>query len=172
MYPLHLTFISVLAFATPLARGAETLNDSQILNTVIAANVEEVTLGRLALKKATQPKVRTFAKTMVEDHSSSLRKAQQIAKKLRISPQTSDSSEDKNDETRKKSENLSAKPGADFDRDYVEQMEESHRKLLEKLDRDLIAQTQSADLKSFLQATRATVEAHLNHAKELRTKLQ
>ncbi len=172
MLPLHLSFVFGLALGTPLVRAAEELNDAKILNSVISANIEEVTLGRLALKRATNPSVQAFAKDMVRDHSASLQKAQKLAVKLQIKPQSSRGSEEMSENALKQNESLSSRTGPDFDREYVGERTEGHRKLLEKIDKDLLAHAKNAQLRAFLQDTRATVQAHLTHAQEAQAQMR
>jgi hypothetical protein len=59
----------------------------------------------------------------------------------------------------------------DFDKAYIDGQIEGHQKVLDVFDKELLPNAKAEDLKKFLTDTRATVDKHLTHAKEVQAAL-
>jgi len=124
---------------------------------VAAANggMAEVELGKLAQQKAANAKVKDFGGMMVSDHSKANDEMKALAKAKGITlPATIGSDEQKT------KDDLSAKSGADFDKAYVSDMIDDHKKDIKEFE-DASKNCKDADLKAFAAKTLPTLKMHL-----------
>ncbi len=124
---------------------------------VDAANggMTEVDLGKLAAMKATNAKVKEFAGMMVTDHSKANEELMALAKAKNITLPDSVSSESKSI-----MKSLTEKSGAEFDKAYVSEMVDDHKKdvsMFENASKNL----KDAELKAFVDKTLPVLKAHL-----------
>lgn len=125
---------------------------------VAAANggMAEVELGELAKQKAANAKVKDFGAMMVTDHSKANDELKALAKSKNITlPTVIDRDE------QKVKDNLSAKSGADFDKAYVSNMIDDHKKDIKDFE-DASNNCKDADLKAFAVKTLPTLKMHLD----------
>lgn len=162
---------ATVAFAQGTSAGAAP-TDPQIAMIAVTADSVDIDAGKLASKKATNPKVKEFADLMVKDHTSVNAQATALAKKLNVTPEesaTSKSLKSGGDAAMAKLKGLS---GAAFDKAYVDNEVTYHEQVLGALDKVLIPNTKNAELKSLLESARPVFASHLNHAKELQASLK
>ncbi|GGB24395.1 MULTISPECIES: DUF4142 domain-containing protein [Mucilaginibacter] len=134
---------------------AVTADDAKFATEAANAGLAEVAVGQLASEKATNAKVKDFAKMMVTDHSKANDELMAIAKTKNITlPSAPD------DEHQKMKADLAAKSGADFDKDYVDAMVKGHKKV-ESLFEDASKNCKDADLKAFAAKTLPVIQHHL-----------
>src|ERR1051326_5136156 len=88
---LGVAFVAVSAQAQTSPAGAPT--DPQIAMIVVTADNVNIAAGKLAAKKSTNPKVKEFAESMVRDHTSVNKQATDLAKKLKLTPEQSPTSQ-------------------------------------------------------------------------------
>ena len=127
---------------------------------VDAANggMAEVALGKLAEGKATNAKVKEFAAMMVADHTKANDELMALAQSKNITlPQAVSS------DKQATMDNLTKKSGSDFDKAYVDQMVDDHKKTV-SLFEDASKNAKDADIKAFVDKTLPTLKAHLEHA--------
>lgn len=163
----------VLAAAAFAATGAfaQAPNDAQIAHIVVTANTVDIEAGKLAEKKGSNAEVKAFGKQMVTDHSASNKQASALAGKLGVKPEdnpTSQSLRKGGDENIKK---LNGLKGKEFDKAYVDQEVAYHQAVLDAIDKTLIPNAKNAELKSLLEKTRPVIDGHLQHARQVRSKL-
>jgi putative membrane protein len=129
--------------------------DAKFTTQAAVGGMAEVELGKLALEKSSNAKVKEFATMMVKDHGMANTELMAIAKLKNITlPSTVD------DEHKQKMDDLSKKTGADFDKAYVDAMVSGHKSTL-KLMEDESKDGKDADLKSFASKTAPIVQGHL-----------
>lgn len=134
---------------------AVTADDAKFATDAANAGLAEVAIGQLASEKATNAKVKDFAKMMVTDHTKANDELAAIAKTKNI---TLPSAPDE-DHQKKKTE-LAAKSGAEFDKAYVDAMVSGHKKV-ESLFEDASKNCKDADLKAFAVKTLPVIQHHL-----------
>lgn len=128
--------------------------DIKFADKAAAGGMAEVALGKLALQKTTDPKIKEFANMMVTDHSKANDELMVIAKAKNITlPGTLDA------EHQEKMDDLSKKNGADFDKAYVNAMVDGHKSTL-TLMRDEAKNGKDADIKKFADKTSVIVQMH------------
>jgi putative membrane protein len=89
-------FAAVAALAAsfqPMARAQGAApSDPQIAGIVVAANNIDIDYGKLALKKSKNKDVKAFAQQMVTDHTALQKAVSDLAAKLNVTPEDSDTS--------------------------------------------------------------------------------
>ena len=96
----------------------------------------EVELSGLALDKATNLDIKSFAQRMIDDHGAAARNLKSV-----VSGQPIEWPVQLDDKHRKIADELAKKQGANFDRDYVKAMVEGHQDLAAKLESRLDVQS-------------------------------
>ena len=127
---------------------------------VDAANggMAEVALGKLAEGKAVNAKVKEFAAMMVADHTKANDELMALAQSKNITlPQAVST------EKQAVMDELTKKSGNDFDKAYVDQMVDDHKKTV-SLFEDASKNAKDADIKAFVDKTLPALKAHLEHA--------
>lgn len=160
--------------AAPLAAqdAAPKLSDAEIAHVAVTANSVDIELGRLASTKATSAAVKSFAETMIRDHTGVNAQAAALAKKLGVTPLANAVSTSLTDGGNAAKKTLSAVSGAAFDRAYMDREIAYHEAVIGAVDKILVPQTRNAELKQLLVSVRPALVAHLEHAKSIRSGLK
>ncbi len=112
------------------------LSDGDFVRDVALKNMAEVELSRMALDKATNPDIKSFAQRMIVDHGAAGHNLKSV-----LSGQSIEWPVQLDDKHRKIADELAKKQGADFDRNYVKAMVEGHQDLAAKLESRLDVQS-------------------------------
>lgn len=75
-----------------MSADAQTPTDPQIVGIVQTANQIDMDQAKLALRKSSNPQVRDFANQMMSDHTNLEKSVNDLAKKLGVTQQESDTS--------------------------------------------------------------------------------
>lgn len=155
--------------ANATANANKGWTDGQILAFTATANKGEIAEGKLAETKATNAKVKAFARQLVTDHTAMLSEGTSFAKKNNI---TADSTKDDVQDLQKDANNevkeLNSKAkGMDWDKNFVDKEIDGHKKVLDKI-HDFQNATQNAQLKEMLTKAAQKVQAHLDKAQALK----
>ena len=143
-----------------------------LLRQLHAANQEEIDLGKIADDKAQNAEVKRFANEMVTDHTTADQKLVDVAKQMNIDINASPIDPvqkvlaSASDECKR---SLRGQSGAQFDVAYFAPQVDKHALALKLVEE--AQKTASGDVKKLLDDTRPTVEAHLEHAKNLMQRL-
>ena len=149
------------------AGTATQLTDSDKAFAIKAATggKHEVELGRMAATQASNSEVKAFANRMVQDHSRAGDELMQLTSRLGISLPAEE------DITFKQMfDRLSKLKGADFDRAYMNEMVEDHKKDADEISTYASSGTNS-DLKAWASKMLPTVREHLQLAQDLEQKV-
>jgi len=160
----------LLAATGAFAQGAGP-TDPQIAHIVVTANQVDIDAGKLAEQKGNSKEVRDFGKMMVTDHSGVNKQAVELVTKLKVKPEdnpTSQSLKSGGAENVKKLEGLK---GAAFDKAYIEHEVAYHQQVLDAVDKTLIPNAKNEELKALIVKVRPAFVAHLEHAKQIQSKL-
>jgi putative membrane protein len=146
-------------------------SDPQIAAIVVTANQVDVDAGKLAKSRAHSKDVKKFAQQMITDHTAVNKQATALAKKLKVTPEASDTSR-----SLKKGgdDNLAALKklkGAAFDKAYVANEVAYHKAVDNALKTQLIPSASNAELKDLIVKVRPAFVAHLEHAQHLQAQL-
>ena len=152
----------------PSASGG--LSDANIVALLDEANMADSASGAYAVKKATSPEVKAFAKLMMGEHHALRLQGQQLAKRLNVTPEAPSSDPLKPAAQSEMTALQGAAKGTAFDRTYIQQEIGVHKAVL-----DLAAKahdaTQNADLKKLIEQAKPVIERHLNRAEAIQKKL-
>ena len=147
------------------------MTDVDIASIVLAANSADSAAGALATTRATNQAVRSFGQQMVRDHGQFNQRVKALATRLNVTPAETEKVRELRDDAAEKRRDLSGKSGADFDKEYIDYEVEAHENVLRELDR-MIPAADNADLRQLLTQARATVQSHLDQARQIRGTLQ
>lgn len=164
-----LFLMATSSFATSVA--AHNPNDSQITRLMERTNDGEVKLANLAKKNSKNSEIHAFADHMIKDHTDNNAVAKKIAEKNKIAPEENNRSKEMKNAGDQAFIKLKDLKGKEFDVMYIRNQIETHQKVLQDLDSDLIPSAKNTELKAMLQETRAKVAQHLEHAKKIQDSL-
>lgn len=156
---------------TAMAAPAPALSDANIVYILDNANKLDSAAGSIAATKGTSADVRDFAKRMMRDHHSLRQQGQDLAKKLGVTPAApaSDDSQAQYDKTM--SLLNGAAKGKDFDKAYIDNEVTYHKAVLETATAAMAA-AQNAELKNLIQKAAPAIQAHLDMAQGIQSKMQ
>ena len=134
---------------------------SEFMTKAASGGMMEVELGNLAQQKAQSPDVKDFGKMMVTDHTKANDQLKQLAaqKNITLPDSMSDAHMDHVKELREKT-------GADFDDAYMDLMVSDHEEDVE-LFQDAAENLEDAEIKNFAATTVATLQKHLDRARQI-----
>jgi putative membrane protein len=112
--------------------------DTTFINKAIEMNYAEVELGRLAVSKAQNMRVKSYADMLVKDHSAALPKFQAL------DPVKPSSKPELSDEHKELKTRLSWLSGMEFDREYMDAMVSAHREAVSMFERQAGAKKNGA----------------------------
>jgi len=130
----------------------------------IQGNYAEVAMGQLAQKNGQNAELKSFGKTLVEDHSAANEKAEAAAKAVGATPPTGPSAEQK-----EMHDKLAGMSGEDFDRAFAKQMVEDHTKDIGKYED--AAKGGSDAVSQYAESTLPTLRRHLETAQMIADKV-
>ena len=164
---IRLTFAALLlAPGAALAQDAKP-DDAQIAHIAYTAGLLDVTAGKQALAKSSNPDVKAFAGEMVRDHQAVNDKALALVKKLNVTPEDNATSQALTKAAAAKLAELGKLSGAAFDRAYVANEAAYHKTVNGALKDTLIPDSRNGELKSLLETGLALFTAHQQHAEHL-----
>lgn len=148
--------------------GSSALTDGKIFGILKTANDGEIKASQRAQEHAQGTSAKDYASMVNSMHTDANARQTKLATDQGITPVTSTdntSLQSANDAVYAK---LVAAPDSAFDSEYITQMIESHQKVLDLLDNDMIPAAHNASLKTELATTKAAVTDHLNKAKAIK----
>lgn len=150
------------AMSKPGANSQLQRSDEGMLRDIAQANLAEIETGRIALDKSKDDKVRKFAQTMIDDHTTAMKDVQQLAQTKGVTLPDGPDMKHKTVATA-----LKALSGETFDKQYMSQAGVGdHRNthaLLQKTQRD----AKDPDLKALAAKMLPVVHGHLTEAEQI-----
>jgi predicted outer membrane protein len=141
--------------------GAAPLTDARVLHIVITANTGEVNVAQVAVTRATDPAVLSFAEEMVSEHGAAVTDANTLATEQTITPEDNPISQMLAAESAQAVTELTAVDAAEFDVAYMESQVAMHEDVLTLIETELLPAAENAALVEFIGDLQAHVEAHL-----------
>ena len=151
--------------------AAASMKDPQIATVALTAHQIDVDRGNLALRHTKNDEVKQFADQMVQDHQAGITEAMNLAKRLGVKPEQSDTSKSMKKDANAVTARLKKEKGAAFDKDYIDTEVKYHEAVIDAVKNTLVPGAQNDDLKRLLQTAIPTLEGHLQHAKMVQTQL-
>lgn len=152
-----------------ITRSDGVMSDSASANFLMKAadgGLAEVSAGEMAQQKATNPRVKSFASMMVNDHSGANAQVKSLAAARNVVLPSAPSPEHQ-----QKAAQVNQKSGKAFDAAYMDMMVEDHKKtisLFESASND----TKDTEVKTFIEQTLPKLRAHLDSAQAIRKAVQ
>ena len=156
--------------AADTAGATAPLTDANIVALLDEANKADSAAGALAVTKATNKAVKDFAKLMMGEHHALREQGQQLAKRLKVTPELP-----ANDPVTPLAKNetsaLESTPkGPEFDRVYIEQEIAAHKAVLD-LAENAHGQAQNEQLKALIEKAKPVIQKHLDQAEKIKGEL-
>lgn len=133
---------TLLGTAATRAQSSTQDADKTFLTTAAQSDFTEIKFSQLAVDKATNPRVKAYAQKMITDHNQLEAEMKPYSEKWGLTPPTALDSEHQS-----KFDALSGMSGADFDKQYMTDMDADHHTAL-----DLFKQEQSTTTDSAFKA--------------------
>jgi putative membrane protein len=146
------------------------LSDANIVALLDEANMADSAAGALASTKATAKEVKDFARLMMGEHHALRQQGQQLAKRLKVTPEPPASDPVKPLAEGEMKALESTSKGAAFDRVYIEQEVAAHKAVLD-LANKAHDQAQNEELKALIEKAKPVIQKHLDQAEALHDKL-
>ena len=155
---LGMTLVTVgLLIAIPRANAATTVStaDKDFILAAAQGGMTEVKLGELAARKAVRDDVKAFGKLMVKDHSAINDDLKALAAQKNVTlPDSLDA------QHQRTVDKMAALKGSEFDDAYIASMINDHKADAKEFKAEA-AETNDADIKSFLGKSIPIVDKHL-----------
>lgn len=163
---LSASILLFLASCNEKKKDANALTDPEIASIAVTANQIDVDYGKIALDKSTNPEVKKFAQTMIDDHTAIIEKATALAEKLNLTPEDNPTTQSLLDGAKKTKEELNSKSGLGFDKAYINNEVSYHEAVISTVKDKLIPESKNGELKDLLQSALPILEHHLEMAKK------
>jgi len=157
--------------ATTEKTGKLSADDLKIISHLHHVNQMEIDLGKTAEQKSTTAGVKSYGKTLVDDHQSADKDLMAFAKKhnqAAIPAEKPDSDADRQDQKDMTTQvaHMKTLKGADFDKEFLNMMVSGHDKELAKIDVSIGAAT-DPDLQTMLKSVKPVLQRHSDQARDL-----
>jgi len=156
--------LSMLTGAPAVAQDAADLNDLEIAHVAYTADNIDIRYAHLALALTNSPEVRTFAETMIRDHTAVNDQALALLAKLNAQPQDNFLSRTLNANADKIIDDLSALRGIDFDRAYAANELAYHKAVNELVENSFIPNIDHPEVKALFEQGLEIFKVHEGHA--------
>jgi putative membrane protein len=151
--------------------AAARLTEGNIVAIVLAANNTDLSYARLVPGRARSSAVKTFAQRMTTDHTILSNRITDIALRHGIVAEDNEISLDFRDHSAQRRDVLRDLEGARFDSEYAANEIRYHTELLEAVDKLLLPNTRTPELREFVMQLKPAVSAHLAHAEQMRSSI-
>ncbi|HTE46493.1 MAG TPA: DUF4142 domain-containing protein [Gemmatimonadaceae bacterium] len=158
------------AAAPPAAPAPAPLTDANIVAILDGANATDSSAGKVATEKGTSAAVKDFGKMMMHDHHALRKAGQDLATKLKVTPQAP-AGDNSQATAQAWHDSLTAMAkGAAWDKAYIDHEVAYHQAVLSTAQTALGA-AQDSSLKALITKAAPNIQAHLTKAQDLQTKL-
>ena len=156
--------------AAETTAAAAALTDPNIVFILHAANAADSARGKLAESKGTSADVKSFGKLMVGEHHSLNMQGDALAKKLSVTP-VAPANDQSEAQAKMEMDSLTAlAKGAAWDKAYIA-YEIGYHQAVKDIATKALAAAQNAELKALITQAAPIIQAHLDKAQAIQTKL-
>ena len=146
------------------------LTDANIAALLDEANKADSSAGAVAVKKASSPAVKRFARMMMSEHHALRVAGEKVVEQAKMTP-SAPANDPVTPLAQQETSVLDSTPaGSGFDRAYIDQEVAAHRAVKDLLERSE-GEADNPDLKAVIGKARPVVDRHLKEAEELQQKL-
>jgi putative membrane protein len=147
--------------ASKKSAGQLAKDDLESFRKMAQADLAEVAAGKVAAEKAQSPEVKKYAQHMVDEHTKMLEQGKQLAQAKGVTPPAQP--EKKHQSALEKLQKAS---GADFDRQYMQQMVRDHQEVL-KVAEKAAKDAKDPQLKAHAEKGVPHIKEHLAQARKI-----
>jgi putative membrane protein len=151
--------------ASEIATNRAPVSEQDFMINAVQAHLAEIDMARAATTHSKNKEVKSFAKTILKEHTTGLQELQKLMSSKGVPPPRATTSAMKQD-----IERMSALSGAEFDREFVNMMVSDHQKTLE-LFRGVSFTAHDTDIQDYVDSMIPKLDKHLRRAQELQSKL-
>jgi len=141
-------------------------DDSDYLVAAAETDLMEIELGKLALKKSTNPKVKELANMMIDQHTKASTATKSLASNKQIALPAA-----LTDKGKEAYDDLDKKTGKDFDDAYADKMVDGHEDAISKI-KDASEHAKDAEVRQWAADMLPTLNTHLEHSKMLQDQIK
>ncbi|CAN5417433.1 DUF4142 domain-containing protein [soil metagenome] len=142
-------------------------HNADFLTEAAGGGMIEVQLGQHAKTHASSQAVKDFRAMMVRDHSNANTQIKSLAAKKSVALPSA-----LQEKHQKHINDLAAKNGIAFDKDYISMMVDDHKEDIRFFEKCAKNDKEDADIKAFAAKTLPTLYKHLNDAKAVKDKMK
>jgi putative membrane protein len=146
------------------------MTDSNIVALLDEANKADSANSAIALKKATRPDVKAFAKLMMSEHHTLRAEGQQLAKQLGVEPKLPTHDPLAPYAVSETKALQSAPKGPEFDRTYIDNEVSVHQAVLDFANQARVT-TQTAELRALIEKAIPVIRKHLDQAQAIQKEI-
>jgi putative membrane protein len=146
------------------------MGDPAIMGTMNTSNAAEITTSELALEKAANAEVKSYARDMISEHRTMQKEADMLSQKVQTPAQPAAKADQMQGMVTAAVDSMKALSGAQFDQKYIAFQVQSHQMTLDNL-RRFENQAQNAELKAMITKAIPAVQGHLERAQKIQTNL-
>jgi len=154
-----------------IAQNGPKLIDTEVASVAVVANQIDIDYAKIAIKRSKNKDITEFATRMIEDHNAVISQAVALVEKLGVNPKDNTVSQSLLDQAKAKLKTLKTVKKKDFDKTYIDNEVAYHQAVIDAVKGLLIPETENEELKALLEAVLPALEAHLNHAKMVQSKI-
>lgn len=144
---------------TTLVHAEEPISDFMI--EAASSGMKEIELGKVAQQKASNQRVKDFAKMMVNDHQKVSEELKTLAAAKNVTLP-----EMMGDKHQKVFDALRNKTGSEFDKDYMKEMVDEHQNMVNKFKKRANEEDKrDSEVSAFAQKTLSHMQMHLDSAR-------
>lgn len=147
------------------------LSDEEVASVAVIANQIDINYAAIAAEKSKNPEIIRFAATMASDHKAVIEQAAALVKKLGVTPKENGVGKKMLDDAEKTKKMLRSKSARSFDKAYIDNEVGYHQAVIDAVNNLLIPETENSELKGLLQNVVPALQAHLDHAKMVQSKI-
>ena len=136
-------------------------DDTEFVVSAADAGMMEVQIGSLALSKASSAKIKEFAQTMIDDHTTANEELKALAQAKNITLPVALS-----DKHQKKYNEMAEKSDTEFDKEYCDLMVKDHKDAVD-LFKNAADKSKDTELKAWA-SEKSTLEHHLGMAEAMK----
>jgi putative membrane protein len=157
--------LGVATILVPMKAKAATDDDKKFLAMAAQSDQNEIALSQLAVQKASNPAVKAFAEKMITEHQKLSASMKPFADSWGLTPPTGPDADHQ-----KELDKLNGFSGADFDKEYIDQMVTDHAKALSAFTSEA-KDTKDLKFRAAVLKGKTVVAAHKNMAYDLKKKM-
>jgi putative membrane protein len=153
------------------AKDDKKLTDPEIASVAVVANQSDINFAKIALERSHNKDIKNFANTMIKDHSSVIKQAVALVKKLSVTPKGNAVSKSLEDQAVATMKTLKSANAKDFDKLYIDNEVKYHEAVISAVKTMLIPDSNNGELKDLLKGVLPVLEIHLKHAQSVQKKV-